>query len=500
MPTYYGTSAAELIEGSAADDVIFGLGGNDVINALDGNDWIYWYNTSGVGHGLDTVNGGGGVDTMRLQWLTPFTGNFVHVGGVNGTTVVEQGSGGVGDPRFALNYSVNVENLDLIFGPQGVAHVTVFLNALTGTGTTGLITIDGRGLEALTVVTTQAVNNLAIYGTENDDRLTGGAGDDQLSGGDGDDILDGGRDGADTLVGGLGDDTYVLTDFRDSFVEVPGEGVDSLIVGLRDWRLADHLENLTVGLAGDSQGFVGIGNAADNRISGGGGADYLIGLDGDDRLSGGFGLANTLQGGLGDDVYVVAEAGDTIVEFDGEGNDTVETFLTSYSLRDNVENLTFVSGSGTGTGNAAANRLQGADGNDTLYGLDGDDVLLGGAGDDLLFGGDGSDTLISGSGNDEMTGGAGADLFVYDGGMDASLIRDFNHSTGDRIDVSAVLGNLGPLGDDPFGAGVLSLQATTWEAAAATAVMYDPDGAGPEAAELLLIVLGNAIQQDSFIF
>jgi Ca2+-binding RTX toxin-like protein len=502
MPTYEGTSGADLINGSAGDDIIYGRRGNDVLNGLDGNDRFYWYETSGVSDGLDTVNGGDGVDTMRLQWLTPFTGNSVHVTATGATTSVEQGSGSIGDPRFALNYSVNVENLDLMFGPTGGgARLTVLLNDLTGTAMTGRITIDGRGLEELTLVTTQTFNALTVYGTANGDRFTGGAGNDQLFGYAGNDILDGGRDGIDTLVGGLGDDTYVLTDFRDTFVELPGEGVDTLIVGLRSWTLAAHLENLRVGEAGSSQGFHGIGNASDNAISGGGGADYLVGLGGNDRLSGGFGLANTLQGGLGDDTYVVAVAGDSIVEYAGEGTDTVETFLTSYTLRANLENLTFASSSGTGYGNGVANRMQGANGNDTLYGLDGDDFLLGGAGNDQLVGGNGADTLTGGLGGDAMSGGAGADLFVYNSGADAAdLIHDFNHASGDRIDVTAIMDALGPLGDDPFGNGVLSLQATMWGSTPATNVMFDVDGAGPAAAERLLTVLGSAIQQDSFIF
>lgn len=502
MPTYNGTSAAELINGSATDDLIYGRGGNDVLNGLEGDDRFFWYETSGVGDGLDTVNGGDGVDTMRLQWLTSFTNHTVTVSASGATAVVELGSGSIGDPQFPVNYSQNVENLDLMFGPAGeFTSVTLALGDMTGTAMTGRITIDARGLGSLDLRTAQTLNALTVYGTVTGDTFTGGAGNDQLFGYGGNDILDGGRDGIDTLVGGLGDDTYVLRDFRDSFVELPGEGVDTLIVGLRSWTLASHLENLRVGEAGSGQGFNGIGNASDNSISGGGGADYLIGLGGNDRLSGGFGLANTLQGGLGDDTYVVAVAGDSIVEYAGEGTDTVETFLTSYTLKANLENLTFASSSGTGYGNAVANRMQGATGNDTLYGLDGDDVLLGGAGNDQLVGGIGADTLTGGLGGDAMSGGAGADLFVYNSGSDAAdLIHDFSHAAGDRIDVTAIMDALGPLGDDPFGNGVLSLQATMWGATPATNVMFDVDGAGPAAAERLLTVLGNAIQQDSFIF
>ena len=503
MPTFEGTDAAELINGSGGDDLIYGRGGDDVLNGLAGNDRFFWYESFFDGDGLDTVNGGDGVDTIRLQWLTPFTATSLHVSAVGATAVVEQGSGSLGDPRFPRSYSQNVENLDLMLGPLGGGRMDLFINDLTGTAMTGRITIDGRGLGALDLRTTQTVNSLTVYGTAGFDRFTGGAGADQLFGYDGDDLLDGGRDGADTLVGGLGDDTYVLTDFRDSFVELPGEGVDTLIVGLRHWTLAAHLENLSVGLAGDSRGFNGIGHGGDNAISGGGGADYLVGLGGNDRLSGGLGLANTLQGGLGDDTYFVATAGDTIIEFAGEGVDTVETLLTAYQLKANLENLTFAADSGTGYGNAVANTVRGAGGNDTLYGLDGDDLLLGGAGNDQLVGGAGMDTLTGGLGGDAMSGGAGADRFVYDSPDDAAdLIHDFSHAAGDRIDLTAIMDALGPLGDDPFGNGVLALEETTWGSGGLVAVnvMLDPDGAGPQAAERLLSVLGTSIQQDSFLF
>ncbi|MHC8358653.1 peroxidase family protein [Pseudomonas sp. LB3P81] len=83
-------------------------------------------------------------------------------------------------------------------------------------------------------------------------------------------------------------------------------------------------------------------------------------------------------------------------------------------------------------GNALANTLTGAAGNDVLLGLGGNDTLNGLAGIDQLFGGtgndilnggadndvlngeDGNDTLNGGLGADAMNGGAGNDTFVVD--------------------------------------------------------------------------------------
>jgi len=128
------------------------------------------------------------------------------------------------------------------------------------------------------------------------------------------------------------------------------------------------------------------GTAGANILAGGAGSDVLLGLAGDDVLMGGAGAPNTLQGGLGDDRYVVALVGDTLVEFSGEGNDTVETALTAYALRDHFENLTYTgTGAFTGSGNALANVLTGAAGADTF---------TGGQGADIIHGAEGVDTVV----------------------------------------------------------------------------------------------------------
>ena len=83
------------------------------------------------------------------------------------------------------------------------------------------------------------------------------------------------------------------------------------------------------------------------------------------------------------------------------------------------------------TGNAASNRLNGMDGNDTLVG--GSDV--------------GNDTLIGGAGNDRLTGGAGNDSFVFNTAISAAsnvdTITDFNVANDTiRLD-NAVMSALG---------------------------------------------------------
>ena len=97
-------------------------------------------------------------------------------------------------------------------------------------------------------------------------------------------------------------------------------------------------------------------------------------------------------GGLGNDTYVVDNAGDVVTENANEGIDTVQAAVT-YTLAANVENLTLTGAGGiNGTGNALDNVLTGNGGANVLTGLAGNDTLNGGVGADTLDGGTGTDT------------------------------------------------------------------------------------------------------------
>ncbi|MFS2035131.1 calcium-binding protein [Polaromonas sp. CT11-55] len=85
--------------------------------------------------------------------------------------------------------------------------------------------------------------------------------------------------------------------------------------------------------------------------------------------------ADRLVGGLGNDLYFLDDAGDTVVENAEEGTDTVQSHLANYTLGAHVENLTLLgSGNINGTGNALANVLVGNAGNNTLAGDRGGDT------------------------------------------------------------------------------------------------------------------------------
>jgi serralysin len=173
--------------------------------------------------------------------------------------------------------------------------------------------------------------NVAHTGNGNslDNRLVGDLQVDKLSGLTGNDTLDGGTldFGVDTLIGGLGDDTYILTStVADIVVESKKQGTDTVLVDkyLHAYTLAANVENLTSisTVFGDVNTFTG--NELDNRISGGYGNDTLDGGLGND----------VLFGGLGTDTFKFSAAmvarpiasKDVVLDFNGSltgGNDVI---------------------------------------------------------------------------------------------------------------------------------------------------------------------------------
>ncbi|HSV46159.1 MAG TPA: Ig-like domain-containing protein [Ramlibacter sp.] len=224
-----------------------------------------------------------------------------------------------------------------------------------------------------------------MNGWEGDDELDGYWGSDVLNGGAGNDVLFGGEDNAaDTLVGGTGDDLYrVGTEGpywyvqQDLIVELAGEGWDS-VEAVTDYVLGPNLEQLQLG----GQAHDAIGNAQDN---------LLIGNDEPNMLDGGGGV-DTLRGGLGDDRYLIDQAGEVVEDIGGI--DTVEVTADVYVMAEGLEHLVLLGIALSAFGNSANNRITGNDGDNQLFGLGGDDEIDGGAGLDTLVGGSGDDLFI----------------------------------------------------------------------------------------------------------
>jgi Ca2+-binding RTX toxin-like protein len=383
----YSLTAAANVENLTLTGTATDGTGNTLANTITGTSAA---NTLDGGTGADTLIGGGGNDTYVVD---------------NAGDKVDETTGGGGTDlvQASVTYTLgaNVENLEL----------------------TGASLINGTG------------NTLA-------NKITGNGAANILNGGNNDAATD-------TLIGGLGNDTYVVGT-EDVITEQANEGTD-LVQASASYTLGDHIENLTLtGTAAD-----GTGNTLLNLIIGNGAANTLNG--GNDAL------ADTLRGGLGNDIYVVG-ANDFVDETTGGGGTDLVQASVTYTLSANVENLELTGAAaivGTGntlaniiTGNSAASTLAGGAGNDTYVVGTGDTVAeLASQGTDLvqasasytlgdniekltltgtaiagtgnalantITGNGAANTLDGDAGADTLIGGLGADTYVVDNAGDVA--------------------------------------------------------------------------------
>ena len=286
-----------------------------------------------------------------------------------------------------------------------------------------------------------------------------------LLGGDGQDVLisakrftgltaaqDAAYSLAETLSGGLGNDSYQLNHTDVRALDVVNGGTDHVFVTptylLRAVALGRstigmspmlNVENLTLqgtlnfNVIGSSLNNMIVGNVAANRVLGdlgadslygGGGVDQLWGdkavtsiSGGDDRLFGGAG-ADKLWGEAGNDYLDSGYDNDCL--YGGDGNDTQKGSFGDDTLfgGGGDDSLFGLNGSDWLSGDAGNDRLFGGLDGDLLSGGDGDDALFGGTEDDTLEGGNGNDLLTGDGGNDRLSGGIGNDTYFIDAAAD----------------------------------------------------------------------------------
>lgn len=131
-----------------------------------------------------------------------------------------------------------------------------------------------------------------------------------VSAGKGNDILND-ANGATTLIGGAGDDTYSVSRTTTKVIEAAGGGYDT-VYSTVDYTLPDNVEKLVLtGSAthatSNAVGGTLVADNAGDTLIGGGGTDTLIGGTGNDRLVAGSGIS-TLTGGGGADTFVFGPA------------------------------------------------------------------------------------------------------------------------------------------------------------------------------------------------
>lgn len=130
-----------------------------------------------------------------------------------------------------------------------------------------------------------------------------------------------------------------------------------------------------------------------------------------------------MTGGMGNDTYIVDDAGDIVNEVQNAGSDTVHATI-SYVLGGNLENLILTGAAASnGSGNTLANHIQGNAADNLLNGNAGNDTLIGGAGNDRLLGGIGVDSMAGGIGNDFYQVIEASDLVVEVGNQGNDTVQ-----------------------------------------------------------------------------
>lgn len=222
----YGGTGRDELQGNQGDDFLygeedadnlFGQAGDDVLYGGDGDDFLMGFTASNEAQQTlaegetddDALYGGAGNDTLVGSW-----GDDWLDGGAGADVM----AGGQGDDHYVAN-SVN----DVIYEAADEGHDTVYAS------TTYLL---GANLEDL-----HLLEGFAIHGT-------GNAQDNLIVGNSADNILDG-VTGADSMVGGRGNDTYYVDHAGDQVVEQAGEGTDTVQASI-GYTLGDNVENLVL--------------------------------------------------------------------------------------------------------------------------------------------------------------------------------------------------------------------------------------------------------------
>ncbi|MBT9098872.1 hypothetical protein KFZ76_14270 [Methylovulum psychrotolerans] len=443
----------DTLNGLAGNDYLSGGQGNDTLNGGSGNDTLY----GGLGNdtylfakndGADTLYDEGGADVVKFTDVAASGVTQVSRTNYNGNDLLLSYSGSqLTVYSYFASANTRIEQIQFSDGTVwGWTDITAkFLHATSGNdtlygfdggddtlnGLAGNDTLNGlAGNDTLNgLAGNDTLNGLAgndtLYGYGGNDTLNGGTGNDYLNGGSGNDTyLFAKNDGVDTLYDESGTDTVKFTNLLATDISVSRIGYDgsglllaysggqltvhncfSSTAALIEqfqfsdgtvWSWADIKAKALQGTAGNDTlyGY----NDSNDTLNGLAGNDILYGYAGDDSLNGGTGN-DVLVGGTGNDSYWLDSAADKVLEYGGDGIDSVYSSV-GWRLSANVENLTLLAGAafavGNGldntlTGNAANNILQGGDGNDSLNGGDGNDNLRGDGGNDILNGGNGVD-------------------------------------------------------------------------------------------------------------
>jgi Ca2+-binding RTX toxin-like protein len=397
----------DLVNGAARGDQfnVAVLGTNTADTIDDSMETANYYVNAGQGD--DMVMGGSGNDFLvggaGNDMLTGNMGNDSFIGGGGNDTIM----GGEGDDTVAA-YNLATDGMDMI-------------NLGTGMDT---INVSSTGASQIRVMFTSSEvgnNNANDAGT-------------QLN-------QDGGlavRIQAEDAMGALTGNIGRADDEGITIVAAAGTTLDvrDLVNGA---ARGDQFNVASLGTQ-DADRFL---MAFDNRnlyINAGQGNDEIRTGSGNDFLVGGAG-ADIMRGGAGNDSYIVDNAMDMVMDFAGQGTDTVLSSI-NYQLGRSTENLTLTAAGRIGTGNVMDNVLTAHAGGSMLFGAGGDDILNGAAGNDMLDGGFGADVMTGGAGNDTYHVNARGDqtIEMMDGGFDV-VESTVSWNMADNIEQLTLLGS-----------------------------------------------------------
>jgi Ca2+-binding RTX toxin-like protein len=359
--------------GNQLNNRLVGANGDDSLVGNDGDDTLV------AGEGNDTINGGAGNDTLVLAdvkstEVTATAGpTSMRLQTLLGEKVISNTVETIQFEDTTLTYTqastlmTNIQLPTQLAGPDSL------------TGTEGADTLNGGG-------GADTLNGLGgddkLYGGDDFDTLDGGAGNDSLYSGVGT------GNGAE-MRGGAGNDTYYVDADDSTITETAGNGTDVVRASV-SFALAgdDDIETLQVHDQSTTNDIALTGSDIDNTVRGNEGDNTLDGGAGDDLMVG-YG---------GDDLYFVRQAGDQVVEGQGQGRDTIRTGIDlQLGSTQFIEELRALDETST-----TGMRLVGNNLDNDIYGTDGTDSLVGNGGNDRLFVHDGDDTVLGGAGVDEV--------------------------------------------------------------------------------------------------
>ena len=462
MANFTGTGGDDIFTGGIEADTASGGGGNDSLSGGDNNDIL------AGDAGSDTLEGGEGEDRLYSASISP-PFSLPYYNNPYTPPVLDTGSevdtliGGAGSDSLFAGYGDHVDGgtggsygnylyISFLGAPSGVTAdfrlVSQTIGGGTITGMENISWVQGSNFDDDINVGSYSNNGYsnftAVFAMGGNDRLVAGYYTGVLDGGDGDDIVDGrpsqyqqavyggagndilytptnsfasahGGDGNDTIYshgatyGGAGNDLIILS-FSYYGGQVFGEDGDDEI------RASNAGHTMSGGAGAD----ILLGNSANDYLYSAGMTngvpdddvglerDTIDGAGGNDTISAGYG--DNIDGGTGTDTLRLSLAGATGgVTLNTAGIVAGTPFAFAGGTIQNIETLTYLRGSSFADTLTIVTQSQLL----TLDAGDGDDIVTTGSSSVAVTGGNGNDRFISGAAADTYDGGAGTDTIDY---------------------------------------------------------------------------------------